>query len=76
MKVSGLLAASALVSFAFLASGCVEREVVHEPTPAPSSTASASYAEGYKEGYYDREHNRYWHERAWVVCVEDDPHCR
>ncbi|MBS0578252.1 MAG: hypothetical protein JSR36_03210 [Proteobacteria bacterium] len=72
MKIPGLLAASALLSFAFFASGCVthEREVVHD------TTASGSYAEGYKEGYYDREHNRYWHEHAWVVCVDDDPHCR
>ncbi len=76
MKTPALFAALALTSFSFLGAGCVthEREVVHDTAPSP--TASASYAEGYKEGYYDREHHRYWHEKAWVVCVEDDPHCR
>lgn len=74
MKLPGLFAALALLSFSFFAAGCVthEREVVHDTAPS----ASGSYAEGYKEGYYDREHNRYWHEHAWVVCLEDDPHCR
>jgi hypothetical protein len=27
-----------------------------------------------REGYWDREHNRYWHNHAWVVCDAD--HCR
>jgi hypothetical protein len=33
------------------------------------------YHEGYKEGYYDREHHRYWHDRAWRDCIENDEHC-
>jgi uncharacterized membrane protein len=28
------------------------------------------------EGYYDRDHHRYYHERAWHECVEHDEHCR
>lgn len=57
-----VLAASTL----FL-SGCVvhEREVVHD----------GGYSQGYKEGYYDREHNRYWSEKAWHDCIEHDVHC-
>ncbi|HVN47071.1 MAG TPA: hypothetical protein VMT66_17730 [Steroidobacteraceae bacterium] len=48
----------------FFLSGCVvehDREVdrVHTPT----------------EGYYDREHHRYYHENAWIVCEDRDPHC-
>ncbi|HUN76960.1 MAG TPA: hypothetical protein VMU40_20795 [Steroidobacteraceae bacterium] len=31
---------------------------------------------GYRDGYYDREHHRYWHDHAWVGCVDADPHCR
>jgi hypothetical protein len=27
-----------------------------------------------REGYWDRDHNRYWHDHAWVVC--DPEHCR
>jgi hypothetical protein len=51
-------------------SGCVvhDREVVH---PGPNG----SYEQGYQEGYYDREHHRYWHEKAWHDCVENDIHC-
>lgn len=48
----------------FMVSGCVvDREHtverVHEPT----------------EGYYDHEHHRWYHEHAWVVCDDRDPHC-
>jgi hypothetical protein len=28
------------------------------------------------EGYYDRDHNRYYHERNWHDCGERDEHCR
>ncbi len=47
-----------------MVSGCVvDREHTvdreHEPT----------------EGYYDREHRRWYHEHAWVVCDDRDPHC-
>lgn len=40
------------------------------------STRDRGYNEGYREGYYDREHHRYWHDRAWRDCVEHDEHCR
>jgi hypothetical protein len=45
----------------FMLNGCIvhDREVVHEPT----------------EGYYDAPHHRYYHEHAWVVCEDRDPHC-
>ena len=48
----------------FMLSGCVVEhdrtvERVKEPT----------------EGYYDREHHRYYHEHAWVVCDDRDPRC-
>jgi hypothetical protein len=33
------------------------------------------YEQGYQEGYYDREHHRYWHDKAWRDCVENDIHC-
>lgn len=59
----------ALVSAALMVclSGCVihDRETVHD----------GNYAQGYQEGYYDREHHRYWHEKAWHDCVEHDEHC-
>ena len=29
-----------------------------------------------REGYYDHEHHRWWHDHAWVACVDTDPHCR
>jgi hypothetical protein len=47
----------------FLLSGCVvDREhTVEKPVPY--------------EGYYDREHHRWYHENAWVVCDDRDPHC-
>ena len=32
--------------------------------------------DGYREGYYDRDHHRYYHERAWHDCGERDDHCR
>jgi hypothetical protein len=70
MKISRrLFAPSALVLTALVmcVSGCVvrDREVVRDP----------GYAQGYREGYYDRDHNRYWHEKAWHDCVADDVHC-
>jgi hypothetical protein len=40
------------------------------------STRDRGYNEGYREGYYDREHHRYWHDRAWRDCIEHDEHCR
>ena len=47
----------------FMLSGCVvEREhTVERPVPY--------------EGYYDREHHRWYHENAWVVCDDRNPHC-
>jgi len=27
------------------------------------------------EGYYDRDHHRWYHENAWVMCDDRDPHC-
>ena len=72
MKVSSRFSAPVTIVLASLMmglSGCVthEREVVHD--------GGGSYAEGYKEGYYDREHHRYWSEKAWHDCVEHDVHC-
>ena len=72
MKVSNrFLVPTTLVLSGLLmsVSGCVthEREVVHD--------GGGSYAQGYKEGYYDREHNRYWSEKAWHDCVDHDVHC-
>ena len=29
-----------------------------------------------REGFYDRDHHRYWHERAWHDCGDRDEHCR
>lgn len=57
--VSGLL----MVSCGFMLNGCVvEREhTVERPVPY--------------EGYYDREHHRWYHENAWVVCDDRDSHC-
>jgi hypothetical protein len=48
----------------FMVSGCVvDREhTVDRPVPS--------------EGYYDREHHRWYHDHGWVVCDEDDLHCR
>jgi len=31
---------------------------------------------GSREGEYDRDHHRYYHERAWHDCAERDEHCR
>jgi hypothetical protein len=33
-------------------------------------------AEHYREGYYDRDHDRWYHDRHWVRCTGDDVHCR
>jgi hypothetical protein len=30
----------------------------------------------HREGYWDREHHRWWHEHAWVMCESEDAHCR
>lgn len=59
-----------LVSLMFCLSGCVvhDREVVHHDD-------GGGYEQGYKEGYYDREHHRWWHDKAWHDCVENDIHC-
>jgi hypothetical protein len=35
--------------------------------------ASACVVEN-REGYWDHDHNRYWHNHAWVACDAD--HCR
>jgi len=59
----------ALVSAALMV--CLSGCVIHNSPPAHDS----NYAQGYQEGYYDREHNRYWHEKAWHDCVEHDEHC-
>jgi hypothetical protein len=29
-----------------------------------------------REGYYDRDHARWYHNHAWVVCGHGDEHCR
>lgn len=29
-----------------------------------------------REGYYDRPHHRWYHNHAWVVCADNDEHCR
>jgi len=48
----------------FMLSGCVvDREHVVEREHQPT------------EGYYDREHHRWYHENAWVMCDDRDPHC-
>jgi hypothetical protein len=47
-----------------LTSGCV----VH--------TRDGGYHDGYREGYYDREHNRWYHQKSWRDCEEHDVHCR
>jgi hypothetical protein len=74
MKVSSNIRAySAFVLAALMLalSGCVvhDREVVHH------DGSGAAYQQGYEEGYYDREHHRYWHEKAWHDCIENDIHC-
>ena len=66
MRSSRLLVPLSLIMLApaFMLSGCVvdrEHTVREEPVPT--------------EGYYDREHHRYYHEHAWVVCDDRDPHC-
>jgi len=71
MKVStNVRAYSAMVLAALMLvlSGCVvhDREVVRH---------DGSYQQGYEEGYYDRDHHRYWHEKAWHDCIENDTHC-
>jgi hypothetical protein len=54
-----------MLANAFLLSGCVvDREHTVEREHQP-----------YEEGYYDREHHRWYHEHAWVVCDDRDPHC-
>ncbi len=64
----GTLGALVLAPLILCLSGCVvhDREVVRH---------DAGYEQGYEEGYYDREHHRYWHDKAWRDCVENDIHC-
>jgi len=38
--------------------------------------ASSACVVSDREGSYDRDHHRYYHERAWHDCVERDEHCR
>ncbi|HTL90908.1 MAG TPA: hypothetical protein VL176_01105 [Steroidobacteraceae bacterium] len=53
-----------MLANAFMVSGCVvDREHTVREQPVPN------------EGYYDREHHRWYHENAWVVCDDRDPHC-
>jgi hypothetical protein len=40
------------------------------------SMTSACIVAGPREGYYDREHARYYHERAWHSCNEHNDFCR
>jgi hypothetical protein len=28
-----------------------------------------------REGFYDHDHNRWYHNHAWVPCHEQDEHC-
>jgi hypothetical protein len=75
MKVSSNVRAySAMVLAAVMLalSGCVvhDREVVRH-----DGSHDSAYQQGYEEGYYDREHHRYWHEKAWHDCIENDIHC-
>ena len=66
MRSSRLLVPLSLLMLApvFMLSGCVvDREHTVREEPVPS------------EGYYDREHHRWYHEHAWVVCDDRDPHC-
>jgi len=65
MRNSRLFGPLGLVMLApmFMVSGCViDREHTFD-RPVPY------------EGYYDHEHQRYYHEHAWVVCDDRDPHC-
>ena len=76
MRVSNSLMAPgalALASLMLCLSGCVvhDREVVHDH----GARTGAAYEQGYQEGYYDREHHRWWHEKAWRDCEENDIHC-
>ena len=66
MRSSRLLVPLSLLMLApvFMLSGCVvDREHTVREEPVPS------------EGYYDREHHRWYHEHAWMVCDDRDPHC-
>jgi hypothetical protein len=64
-----LAMSSLLVILVANTAGCI---VAHDR----GDRGDRGYREGYKEGYYDREHHRYWHEKAWRDCVEHDEHCR
>jgi len=66
MRNFRLIAPMSLLMLAntFMLSGCVvdrEHTVREEHVPT--------------EGYYDRDHHRWYHEHAWVVCDDRDPHC-
>ena len=73
MKVSTKLGTFGVLLGALLMSlsGCVvhDREVVHHDGDR------GAYEQGYQEGYYDRERHRYWHDKAWHDCIENDTHC-
>ena len=59
-NTQGIIRGSILLGLIALSSACV----IAEPR------------DGYREGYYDRDHHRYYHERAWRECREHDEHCR
>jgi hypothetical protein len=64
-KSNSLIRGVLLMGLIVASSGCVVATPDHR-----------GYHENYREGYYDRDHHRYWHERAWHDCVERDEHCR
>jgi hypothetical protein len=62
-RLFGVLSGLSMVFGSFTLSGCVvDREhTVERPVPY--------------EGYYDRDHHRWYHENAWVMCDDRDSHC-
>ncbi len=36
----------------------------------------SGYIVGPREGFYDRSNHRWYHNHAWVACVDNDVHCR
>ena len=65
MSIARLAMSSLLLILVAATTGCV---VEHD-------RGDRGYQQGYKEGYYDREHHRWWHEKAWRDCVDNDEHC-
>ena len=65
MSIVRLAMSSLLVALVVTTTGCV---VEHD-------RGDRGYQQGYQEGYYDREHRRYWHDKAWRDCIEHDEHC-